>query len=150
MNSRGQFLIFTKFFQGGRSISIRIPEGKGGKGWRDFGRVVEELLHSDSTNSLKSKGVVNNDMYASNIDDRRSFADVVRSNKDSLIKGITGGIPGNGDRRFSKNILRKTINGGYVPTSLQETEKCCFWGILRMASRGDSGSQEEFLLEASG
>lgn len=50
-NFRGEFLIVTKCFQGGRRVSVMIHKGEEGKGWRSFGRAMEALL--------SSKGVVN-------------------------------------------------------------------------------------------
>lgn len=54
-NSRGEFLAVTEFIQDGRRIVVKIPKGRGGKGWFYFGRALEDLLPSVSAQEAKVK-----------------------------------------------------------------------------------------------
>lgn len=91
-NFRGDFLIITEFFQRGRSISVRIPQGKRGQEWRSFGKALDEMLNPKSKIALMVKGGLDAETHGNGAADSRSFADVLRSNKNSCVKGAAEGI----------------------------------------------------------
>lgn len=77
-NFRGDFLVISKFFQGGRRISLMIPKGWEGKDWYYFGKALEELLSSVTAHHGKVNHNAGPEATWFQEEGRRSFADVVK------------------------------------------------------------------------